>query len=180
MVARLALVSLVADDNSATVTTAGAACSAVLPVTNTLQRPEAPQAAFAYEAEVVIAPRQSLGASALGERFIVPILGGRFEGPRLRGQVLAGGADRQLVRPDGIKELDALYEMQCDDGTIITVHNRVLIDESATPQRYARSVIQLRAPSGPHEWLNRRVFVGTLQGLQPERAAVRITVYELV
>lgn len=142
-------------------------------------RPEPPQPVLAYEAEVDIAPRQSLGASALGERFIVPILGGRFEGPRLRGQVLAGGADRQLLRPDGVKELDALYEMQVDDGTVITVHNRVLIDDQAQPGRYARSVVELRAPAGPHAWLNRRVFVGTLQSLQPQRLAVRITVYEL-
>lgn len=134
---------------------------------------------LAYVAEVDIAPRQSLGASALGERFIVPILGGRFEGPRLRGRVLPGGADRQLLRPDGVKELDALYEMQTDDGTLITVRNRVLIDEASKPERYARSVLQLRAPDGPCAWLNRRVFVGTLQSLQPQRMAVRITVYEL-
>ena len=146
---------------------------------NPPQRPEPPRPEFAYEAEVDVAPRQGLGASALGERFIVPILGGRFEGPRLRGRVLPGGADRQLLRPDGVKELDAQYEMQADDGTVITVHNRVLIDDRAQPERYARSVVQLRAPAGPHEWLNRRVFVGTLQSLQPERAAVRITVYEL-
>ena len=143
------------------------------------RRPAAPVAELAYEAEVDIGPRQSLGSSALGERFMIPILGGRFEGPRMRGVVLAGGADRQLLRPDGIKELDALYEMQTDDGAIITVHNRVLIDEQAQPERYLRSVVQLRAPLGPHEWLNRRIFVGTLQGLQPERAAVIITVYEL-
>jgi hypothetical protein len=142
-------------------------------------RPEPPRPEFVYEAEVDIAPRQSLGASALGERFMVPILGGRFEGPRLRGRVLPGGADRQLLRPDGVKELDALYEMQADDGAVITVHNCVLIDDKVQPERYARSVVQLRAPAGPHEWLNRRVFVGTLQSLQPGRAAVRITVYEL-
>jgi hypothetical protein len=148
-------------------------------MTTTPPRPAPPVAEFAYEAIVEIAPRQSLGASALGERFIVPILGGTFEGPRLRGRVLAGGADRQWLRPDGIKELDALYEMQTDDGAVITVHNRVLIDDRAQPERYLRSVVQLRAPDGPHEWLNRRVFVGTLQGLMPEREAVRITVYVL-
>jgi len=142
-------------------------------------RPEPPRAEFAYEAVVDIAPREDLGASALGERFIVPILGGRFEGPRLRGRVLPGGADRQWLRPDGIKELDALYEMQTDDGTVITVHNRVVIDDTLQPERYARSVLKLSAPAGPHEWLNRRVFVGTLQTLKPLRDAVRITVYEL-
>lgn len=141
--------------------------------------PDDPKAVWAYVAEVDVAPRQSLGSSALGERFIVPILGGRVEGPRLRGIVLPGGADRQLLRPDGVKELDALYEMQAEDGTVITVHNRVLIDDSVQPERYARSVVQLRAPAGPFEWLNRRIFVGTLQSLQPQQAAVRITVYEL-
>ena len=121
----------------------------------------------------------SLGQGPRGERFIVPILGGRFEGPRLRGTVLPGGADRQLLRADGVKELDALYELQTDDGAVITVRNRVLIDENATPGRYARSVLQLSAPAGPHDWLNRRVFVGTLHSLRPARAAVCIRVYEL-
>lgn len=141
--------------------------------------PPAPEARLAWEAQVDIGERQSLGQGPLGERFIVPILGGRFEGPRLRGTVLPGGADRQLLRADGVKELDALYELQTDDGAVITVRNRVLIDESATPGRYARSVLQLSAPAGPHDWLNRRVFVGTLHSLRPARAAVCIRVYEL-
>lgn len=138
-----------------------------------------PEARFAYEAQVDIGERQSLGQGPLGERFIVPILGGRFEGPRLRGTVLPGGADRQLLRPDGIKELDALYEMLTDDGAVITVRNRVLIDDTVTPERYARSVLQLTAPAGPYAWLNRRVFVGTLHSLRPVRAAVCVRVFEL-
>ncbi|MFC3684121.1 DUF3237 domain-containing protein [Hydrogenophaga luteola] len=141
--------------------------------------PPTPEARFAWEAQVDIGERQSLGHGPLGERFIVPILGGTFEGPRLRGTVLPGGADRQLLRADGIKELDALYELQADDGAVITVRNRVLIDESTMPGRYARSVLQLSAPAGPHDWLNRRVFVGTLHSLRPARAAVCIRVYEL-
>lgn len=141
--------------------------------------PPAPEARLAWEAQVDIGERQSLGQGPRGERFIVPILGGSFEGPRLRGTVLPGGADRQLLRADGVKELDALYELQTDDGAVITVRNRVLIDESAIPDRYARSVLQLSAPAGPHDWLNRRVFVGTLHSLRPARAAVCIRVYEL-
>jgi len=142
--------------------------------------PPTPEVRFAYEAQVDIGERQSLGQGPLGERFIVSILGGHFEGPRLRGTVLPGGADRHLQRPDGIKELDALYEMLTDDGAVITVRNRVLIDEAATPERYARSVLQLTAPAGTHNWLNRRVFVGTLHSLRPARTAVCIRVYELV
>lgn len=146
---------------------------------NTSPLPPVPEARFAWEVVVEIGERQTLGPGPLGERLVVPILGGTFEGPRLRGTVLPGGADRQLLRADGVKELDALYELQTDDGAVITVRNRVLIDESATPGRYARSVLQLTAPAGPHDWINRRVFVGTLHSLRPARAAVCIRVYEL-
>ncbi|MEY3612045.1 MAG: hypothetical protein RJB14_1767 [Pseudomonadota bacterium] len=135
---------------------------------------------LAYEAVVDIAPRQDLGASPLGERFIVPILGGHFEGERLSGRVLPGGADRQLLRPDGVKELDALYEMRTDDGCVITVRNRVLIDEQAEGGRYARSVVRLQASHPRYEWLQKRVFVGTLESLRPERSAVKIRVFELI
>jgi hypothetical protein len=138
-----------------------------------------PLCEFVYEAIVDIGETQNLGQSPLGQRFIVNILGGEFKGPLLQGKVLAGGADRQWVRPDGIKELDALYEIQTDDDVIITVHNQVIIDMPIPEQRYARSVLKFRAPSGRYEWMNRRVFVGTLETLKPIRQAVKIRVFVL-
>ncbi len=139
--------------------------------------PTPPELAFVYEARVDVGERRALGETAMGARFIIDILGGDFEGPLLRGRVLPGGADRQLLRPDGVKQLHAVYEMQTDDGAVLTIDNRVVIDETATPQRYARSVVAITAPAGPHEWLNRRVFVGTLHSLQPARQAVAIRIY---
>jgi Protein of unknown function (DUF3237) len=138
-----------------------------------------PLCEFVYEAIVDIADVQNLGQSLQGQRFIVNILGGEFSGPRMKGRVLPGGADRQLLRPDGIKELDALYEMQTDDGSVITVHNQVVVDMPTPEQRYARSVVKFRAPAGPYEWLNRRIFVGTLESLKPAKNAVKITVFQL-
>ena len=138
-----------------------------------------PQLEHIYDAVVDIGIRRELGLSPLGLRFMIDIVGGTFEGPRLRGRVLPGGADRQLLRSDGMKELDALYEMQTDDGAIITVHNRVLIDEVAPQGRYARSIVRLTAPDGSYAWLNRRVFVGTLTAMMPARQAVKIAVYLL-
>lgn len=88
--------------------------------------------------------------------------------------MLGGGADRQFLRADGVKELDALYEMQCEDGTLITVRNRVIIDEQVQPQRYAMSVIQAQVDSTRFDWLNRRMLVGTLTSARPDRAAVVI------
>ena len=138
-----------------------------------------PGARLAWEAVVGIAPVIDLGDTPQGKRRMIPITGGTFVGPRLRGKVLPGGADRQLVRKDGATLLNALYEMQTDDGAVITILNRVIIDPSSTPP-YMRSMVEATAPEGPHGWLNRRVFVGDLHPLPPERSAVVIRVYEVL
>jgi len=138
-----------------------------------------PALVLAWTAEVQIGEKQDLGDGGFGQRFLVPILGGTFEGPRLRGRVLAGGADRQWVRPDGVREFDALYDMQTNDGTVITVRNRVLVDGDDPSSRYARSVVLAKTAAGPHAWIMRRLLVGTLESLRPARAAVRVTVYVL-
>jgi hypothetical protein len=62
---------------------------------------------------------------------------------------------------------------------VLGIINRVIVDESAQPQRYAMSRVMVSAPQGPHEWLNRRLLVGTLQSLRPHRAAVVVRVYLL-
>lgn len=140
----------------------------------------APRCELVYEAIVHISAMESLGEFPLGERRIVPITGGSFQGARLHGTVEAGGADRQLIRRDGVKELDALYEMRTHDGAVITVRNRVLIDHPEGGERYAFSKVELTAPQGAYDWLNKRVFVGTLQGLMPEQQAVCVKVFQLV
>lgn len=133
-----------------------------------------PALEFVWEAVVEIAATQPMGQGPLGERRIVPILGGHFAGPRLRGRVLPGGADRQLIRADGVKLLDALYELETEDGALLTVRNNVLMDGGR-----AFSTLRITAPEGPHGWLNRAVFVGTLESLRPGQDAVKIRVYKL-
>jgi hypothetical protein len=86
-----------------------------------------PQKEFVYEAIVDLDSSLQLGMSPNGDRRIVPIAGGRFKGVNgLRGKVLAGGADRQLVRRDGSVNLDAIYELKTYDGVVISVRNKVL------------------------------------------------------
>lgn len=144
------------------------------------ERPPAPRSEFAFEILADIAPTLDLGEGPLGHRRMVPVLGGVFEGPRIRGKVLPGGADRQLVRKDGVTELHAIYELQTDDGAILGVENRVKVYAPPGEPRYAFSHIDITAPDGPHAWLNRSVFIGTLVPLMPARQAVRVTFYRLV
>jgi hypothetical protein len=69
--------------------------------------------------QVVVPPPQKLGAVPHGTRVVAPIAGGTFEGPRLRGKVLAGGGDWILLRPDGVLELDLRITLETDDGALI-------------------------------------------------------------
>ena len=69
--------------------------------------------------EVVVPPPQKLGAVPQGTRVIAAIVGGTFEGPRLRGKVLPGGGDWTLLRPDGVLELDLRITLETDDGALI-------------------------------------------------------------
>jgi hypothetical protein len=62
---------------------------------------------FIFSAHVTVDPAFDLGDVGKGGRRIVPITGGDFSGPQLRGQVLPGGADWQVLRGDGTAELEA-------------------------------------------------------------------------
>jgi hypothetical protein len=67
-----------------------------------------------------------LGQTPVGERRIINILGGQVEGPRLKGQILPGGADWQLIRADGIADIQARYTIQSESGGLILVSSEGL------------------------------------------------------
>jgi Protein of unknown function (DUF3237) len=69
----------------------------------------------------------SLGPAPTGERRVVAITGGRFDSDDgWRGQVLPGGADWQLLRGDGVLEVDARYVLQDERGARVQVISRGL------------------------------------------------------
>lgn len=69
--------------------------------------------------QVTVTSPQKIGSVPLGTRTTAPIASGQFEGPRLRGKVLAGGGDWTLLRPDGVLELDLRITLETDDGALI-------------------------------------------------------------
>ncbi|HYY61230.1 MAG TPA: DUF3237 family protein, partial [Burkholderiales bacterium] len=74
-------------------------------------------------AEITLAAPQELGETPHGRRRIIAITGGSFRGERLAGRVLPGGADWQVLRADGVAELDARYTLETDDRVLIYVSN---------------------------------------------------------
>ena len=72
--------------------------------------------------QVEVATPQNLGAVPHGTRRTVPLSGGSFEGPRLRGTVVAGGStDWQVLRSDGVLETELRVTLQTDDGALISM-----------------------------------------------------------
>jgi Protein of unknown function (DUF3237) len=73
---------------------------------------------------VTVAPPRNIGAVPHGTRRTASLSGGAFEGPRLRGTVLTGGsADWQLLRADGVLEMDLRVTLQTDDGALISMRS---------------------------------------------------------
>jgi hypothetical protein len=73
---------------------------------------------------VTVATPQNIGVVPYGTRRTVPITGGDFEGPRLRGLVLPGGsADWLLLRADGVLELDLRATLRTEDDALISMRS---------------------------------------------------------
>jgi hypothetical protein len=68
----------------------------------------------------LVAPPRDIGATPRARGVsIYPAIGGSFEGPRLRGEVLPHGGDWLLLRPDGVLEQDVRIKLKTDGGPFI-------------------------------------------------------------
>jgi len=137
-------------------------------------RPPAPGLVYAFELHATVAAPTELGQVANGRRRIVEITGGTFEGPGIKGKVRPGGADWQIVRPDGFTELDTRYTIETDKGQLIYVQNagmrhappdvmqKLLAGQTVDPKLvYFRTVPKFETSAPELQWLTRAVFVGT-------------------
>jgi hypothetical protein len=136
--------------------------------------PPAPQLQFAFELRVEVGAPLEVGQLPRGTRRIVPILRGTFDGPGLKGRLVPGGADWQLIGADGFSELDTRYTLETDSGRLIYVQNagvrhaapevmqRLLRGERVDPKLvYFRTVPKFETAAPELAWLTRHVFVGS-------------------
>jgi hypothetical protein len=126
----------------------------------------------------------------LGKRLFVPITGGTFCGDRLSGIVQSGGSDFQLIRPDGVAELDVRVTLLTDDGVTIQLKGhgvryttpdvlaRIMSGADVDPSEYYfREALFFEAPVGKYEWLNRIIAIARGGRLKSE---VFIDAYEVL
>jgi len=145
------------------------------------------QTEFVFEARVSCDPLVIVGESKQGKRQLVPIVGGEFSGPgingnSIKGKVLPGGADWQWVRPDGVMEIEARYTLQTDDGVTIGVHNRgIALSPPLVEHAYVRTAPEFEAPTqSAYAWLNKTIFVGTVQSISRQPLIVLVRVFKLL
>jgi hypothetical protein len=75
----------------------------------------------AFTVDARLGPLEDHGVTRAGHRRVVPIAGGRVGGlpdgqTRFDAEILPGGADWQVVRPDGTIEIDTRYSARTPAG----------------------------------------------------------------
>ncbi|MBQ7419538.1 MAG: DUF3237 domain-containing protein [Prevotella sp.] len=129
----------------------------------TIKAQTTPETEFVMQLRVTLDAPYSIGETPQGRRTAIPITGGTFEGPLLRGTILNGGADWQLS--DGQRTtLEAIYSIKTDDGVYIHIRNRGIIyqgpDEHGNPSFYFKAAPQFEAPKdSKYAWLNNALFL---------------------
>jgi len=138
---------------------------------------------------VELDPIREMGSGRAGHRRIIPIIGGRVDGPRLKGRILNLGADWQTVYGDGLAELDTRYAMETEDGATIEIVNygfrhgppEVLQavargDEVDPSSYYMRTQARLETGDSRYGWVNRTLFLGVGARMQQ---TVKVDLYAI-
>ena len=132
-----------------------------------------PRVTRVYRLEATLGQPLDLGESPQGHRRIVPLNGGTFTGPELRGKLLPGAsADWQTVLPDGTALGDIRYTLQTDAGDLLYVQSRGVRHGSAAvlarlgrgedvdASEYTfRTSTKIEAAARQLDWLNKGIFV---------------------
>ncbi|WP_328392807.1 DUF3237 domain-containing protein [Nocardia sp. NBC_00416] len=130
-----------------------------------------------FDMVVELNPRLDFGTDGpLGRRVLYGAAGGWFDGPGLRGEVVAGGGDWALYRPDGTMLLDVRLTLRAEDELVhMTYRGRWVIPPEARAEMadpatrgrvdpgryYFRTTPLFETGSARYAWLNDIVAVGT-------------------
>jgi Protein of unknown function (DUF3237) len=132
-----------------------------------------PRVTRVYRLEATLGQPLDLGESPQGRRRIVPLNGGTFTGPELRGKLLPGAsADWQTVLPDGTALGDIRYTLQTDAGDLLYVQSRGVRHGSAevlarlgrgedvdASEYTFRTSTKIEAAARQLDWLNKGIFI---------------------
>ena len=155
--------------------------------------PIQPDLEFVCELKVKTDKAITLGETAHGLRRFIDITGGTFEGPKMKGVVLKGGADYQFVNKTNTRtEIEAIYTIRTDDSVLIHIRNVGLsvktLENAAklakgepmdASKNYFRAAPKFEAPNDSrYDWLNNAIFV--CKGIPTNQGYVIIQVWKVL
>lgn len=133
---------------------------------------------------------QIIGDTPSGHRRIYHIMGGTVKGPDIEGEVLPGGGDWFIVRPDGSALLDVRVTVKTDDDALIYVTYRGILHHTPTLERrlmagetvrwdeyYFRIVPFFETASEKYSYLNQTMAIGVGEA---DFAGVSYSVYRVL
>jgi Protein of unknown function (DUF3237) len=128
---------------------------------------------FLFNLSLSVTKLLDVGAVPSGTRHVDLLGVGTFEGPRLRGELLAGGLDMKTVRGDGAVIPNVRLVLKTNDAALIFMHYtgirhgspevmaRIAAGEIVeASEYYHRSTPCFETSSTKYAWLNRIVAVG--------------------
>ncbi|TCZ58545.1 DUF3237 domain-containing protein [Roseicella aquatilis] len=132
------------------------------------------KAEFLFRLALEAGAPQMTAAGAGKELRVVPVTGGRFEGPSLRGEVVPGTtADWLRVEPDGTAHMDVRLVLRTEQGKHLYMHYsgiragapevlaRLGRGEAVEPSDYYfRTAVRFETAEPELAWLNRVLAVG--------------------
>jgi len=133
-----------------------------------------PELEFVMQLKVKLGQSYAVGQIAQGHRNIVPITGGTFEGPKIQGEVLSGGADYQMHNMEkGRSDIEAIYCLRTNDGVNIHIRNTGII-----AGKYFYCTPKFEAPiDSKYAWLNNAIYVCRPAGF--ENGAIVLKVWKV-
>lgn len=133
-----------------------------------------PPLVHVFGLSVAVGIPKEIGETGIGQRRVVDILGGDVTGPEIRGRIVPGGADYQVIRPSGLTELHARYTLALDDGSAVYVENdglrfgppealeRIRRGEPVDPALiYFRSRPRFETAAPHLAWMTTRLFLAS-------------------
>jgi hypothetical protein len=133
----------------------------------------APSLRRIFRLDAELAAPVDLGTTPGGHRRVIAYTGGRVTGPALTGAVVAdGGADWQVLRPDGVAVADIRCTLRTDRGALLLVTatgrrhgppevlERLGRGEPVAPDAYTfRIAATIETADEELSWLNDGVFI---------------------
>ncbi|MET0906652.1 MAG: DUF3237 domain-containing protein [Tardiphaga sp.] len=131
------------------------------------------QTRYVFSLAIQVGTPVVAGDLGYGTRRVIAVLGGTVKGEGVSGMIHQGGADFQIIRPDGCTELEAKYTFELDDGAVIYIANygirfgpkealdRIARGENVDPGLiYFRSVPKFETGHPDYRWMMQNLFIG--------------------